>query len=144
MATGPSANSLDRFVAAQAEGVYRRALGELQAGAKRSHWMWFIFPQLAGLGRSAAAQFYAIRNLAEARDYLDHEVLGPRLVQCTEAMLSWHGQRSAEAVLGQVDAMKFRSSMTLFDAAAQDAHIFQSAIAAFYDGAADPATMERL
>lgn len=144
MATGLSADRLDRFVAAQGDGVYRRALGELEAGAKRSHWMWFIFPQLAGLGRSTAAQFYAMCDLVEARDYLDHKVLGPRLVQCTEAMLSWRGQRSAEAILGPVDAMKFRSSMTLFDAAAQDAHVFQAAIDAFYRGAADPATLERL
>ena len=110
---------LERFVAAQ-DGVIDRALAELVAGAKTSHWMWFVFPQIAGLGHSEMARRYAIADLAEARAYLAHPVLGPRLAAATEAMLGWAGRRSAETMLGGIDAIKLRSSMTLFEAAAGD------------------------
>lgn len=136
--------SLQRFVDAQ-EPVYRQALDELLAGAKRSHWMWFIFPQIAGLGRSGTAQFYAIADGAEARAYLAHPVLGPRLAECTGAMLEWAGRRSAEAILGPIDALKFRSSMTLFEVAAEGADDrYARVLEAFYSGERDRATLERL
>jgi uncharacterized protein (DUF1810 family) len=135
---------LERFVEAQ-RPAYDRALAELIAGAKRSHWMWFVFPQVAGLGRSPMAQRYAIRDEVEARRYLVHPVLGTRLAECTEAMLGWAGRRSAEAILGPIDAMKFRSSMTLFDAVAGEAdNPFARALAAFCHGERDPLTLERL
>ena len=102
--------TLERFVAAQ-EGVYDRALEELREGRKRSHWMWFVFPQIAGLGRSETARRYAIRDRGEAAAYLAHPVLGPRLVGAARAMLAHRG-RAPEAILGPVDAMKLRSSAT--------------------------------
>lgn len=107
---------LQRFVDAQRD-VYAGALAELRAGTKRSHWMWFIFPQIAGLGRSETARYYAIADLPEARGYLAHPVLGPRLAECTEAVLRWAGKRSLDNILGEVDALKFCSCMTLFEAA---------------------------
>jgi uncharacterized protein (DUF1810 family) len=125
-------NHLNRFVEAQ-HGIFDRALSELHAGRKQSHWMWFVFPQLAGLGRSATAQFYAIRSAAEAQAYLRHELLGPRLRQAAEALLPWAGKRSAEQIFGPVDAMKLRSSLTLFDAL-EPGGIFGRALAAFFDG----------
>lgn len=135
---------LDRFVAAQ-DGVIDRVLGELRAGAKTSHWMWFVFPQIAGLGHSAMAQRYAIADLTEARAYLAHPLLGPRLIEAAGAMLSWADRRSAEAVLGGIDAVKLRSSMTLFEAAAgADAFPFADCLDAFYDGERDPATLARI
>ncbi len=127
--------SLQRFHAAQAE-TYAGALAELQAGQKRGHWMWFIFPQLASLGRSGTAKFYGIADLAEARAYLADPVLGPRLIDCAQAMLE-HPHRSAEAILGPVDAMKLRSSATLFAAAATDptaAEVMNRVLATFYGG----------
>jgi uncharacterized protein (DUF1810 family) len=102
---------LERFVEAQ-RPIHDQALGELRAGAKRSHWMWFVFPQIAGLGRSPTARRYALRDAVEARAYLTHPVLGARLRECTEAMLGWAGRKSAEVILGPVDAKKFASSMT--------------------------------
>lgn len=135
---------LDRFVAAQ-DGVVDRALAELRAGAKTSHWIWFVFPQIAGLGHSMMAQRYAIADLVEARAYLAHPVLGPRLIEPTEAMLGWAGRRSAETILGGIDAIKLRSCMTLFEAAAgATAKPFADCLDAFYDGARDPATLARL
>jgi uncharacterized protein (DUF1810 family) len=135
---------LDRFIAAQ-EGVIDRALAELRAGAKTSHWMWFVFPQIAGLGYSAMAQRYAIADLAEARAYLAHPLLGARLTDATGAMLGWAGRRSAEVVLGAIDAVKLRSSMTLFEAAAgAGAAPFADCLDAFYGGDRDPATLARL
>jgi uncharacterized protein (DUF1810 family) len=134
--------ALERFVEAQ-RPIYQQALGELRAGAKRSHWMWFIFPQIAGLGRSPTAQLYAIAGEAEARAYLTHSVLGPRLRECTDAMLGWAGRKSAEAIFGPVDAQKLRSSMTLFEAAG-GGEPFAEVIDAFYGGERDPATLERL
>jgi uncharacterized protein (DUF1810 family) len=137
---------LQRFIAAQ-DGVYQLALAELIRGRKESHWMWFIFPQLAGLGRSAMAQHYAIRSLGEARGYLAHPLLGPRLAECVDAVLV-HRQRSAEQIFGAVDAMKFRSSMTLFDAAGGEARggeaRFGAALDAFFGGLKDPATLHLL
>lgn len=133
------ANRLSRFEVAQAP-FYEQALGELRAGEKASHWMWFIFPQIAGLGRSETSRVYAIAGLAEARDYLAHEVLGPRLAECTDAMLGWAGERSAEDILGETDAKKFASSMTLFEAAGGDER-FGKALDAFNNGERDKATL---
>lgn len=134
--------AFERFVEAQ-RPKYEQVLAELRAGTKRSHWMWFIFPQIAGLGRSPTAQAYAIAGEAEARAYLAHPVLGPRLRECTDAMLDWAGRKSAEAILGPIDALKFRSSMTLFEAAGGGAR-FGEAIGAFYGGERDRLTLERL
>jgi uncharacterized protein (DUF1810 family) len=106
--------------------------------------MWFVFPQIAGLGRSPTARRYALRDAVEARAYLTHPVLGARLRECTEAMLGWAGRKSADAILGSVDAMKFASSMTLFDAVAEDEDLFARALAAFNRGERDPLTLERL
>lgn len=137
-------DGLERFVEVQ-RSTYDQALAELVAGAKRSHWMWFVFPQIAGLGRSSMAQRYAIRDEVEARRYLTHPVLGARLAECTEAMLGWAGRRTAEAILGPVDAMKFKSSMTLFDAVAVSTNNpFARALAAFCHGERDPLTLELL
>ncbi|NUP58295.1 MAG: DUF1810 domain-containing protein [Pseudarthrobacter sp.] len=131
---------LDRFVSAQdAAGTYEQALGELQLGNKTGHWMWFIFPQIAGLGRSATSRTYAISSLAEARAYLDHDVLGPRLLECAQALTN-HPDRSAEDILGGVDAQKLRSSMTLFLRAAPGETVFKTVLAQFFDGQPDEAT----
>lgn len=132
---------LKRFVEAQ-EGVFDTALSELRDGAKRSHWMWFIFPQIAGLGHSPMSQRYAIRSLDEARAYLEHPMLGPRIRECVEALLVWPGRRDATAILGPVDAMKLRSSLTLFATAAPD-DVFERALTAFF-GSPDPATLRLL
>lgn len=135
---------LERFVAAQdARDTYARALEELRAGAKRSHWMWFIFPQVTGLGLSAMAREYAISGLAEARAYLDHPVLGPRLRECASALTALDGLDATE-VFGPVDAMKLRSSMTLFAAAAPDESIFTDVLAQYFGGDRDGATLSRL
>ncbi|GAB7051902.1 DUF1810 domain-containing protein [Catenuloplanes indicus] len=131
---------LQRFVDAQA-GVHERALAELTAGDKRSHWMWFVFPQLAGLGRSDMAQRYALASLDEARDYLAHPVLGPRLRACTRAVLGVR-DRTAADILGVVDAQKLRSSMTLFALAAPDETLFGEVLDRYYDGERDPLTEE--
>ncbi len=128
-------NDLDRFVRAQ-DGVYDSALGELIAGRKRTHWMWFVFPQLDGLGSSMTAQRYAIRDIEEARAYLEHPVLGPRLRECAAAMLA-HAGRDATDILGYPDDLKLRSSMTLFARAAADPAVFEQVIEAFYDGPDD-------
>ncbi|MEU4420468.1 DUF1810 domain-containing protein [Actinoplanes sp. NPDC024001] len=125
-------NDLDRFVRAQ-DGIYETALAELTAGSKRSHWMWFVFPQLAGLGSSPTAQRYAIRDLAEARAYLAHPVLGPRLTECCAALLRHEG-RDAERILGYPDDLKLRSSMTLFARAADDPALFERVLDHYYDG----------
>lgn len=135
---------LERFVAAQDRGgTYQRVLTELRAGLKVSHWIWFIFPQVAGLGFSAMAREYAISSLAEARAYLAHPVLGPRLAECAAALLAADG-KSAEDILGPVDAMKARSSMTLFAAAAPGEAIFADVLDRYYGGSADEATVTRL
>jgi uncharacterized protein (DUF1810 family) len=140
----PPPDSLARFSAAQADGVYEQALAEIEAGAKRSHWMWFVFPQLAGLGRSQASQFYGIHGRAEAEAYLADPALAARLRDCTQAMLKWAGKRSAEAILGPVDALKFSSSMTLFAEVSGDADPFAQALDSFFDGERDEATLELL
>ncbi len=133
-------SDIDRFVVAQdAGGTYAAALGELRAGRKTSHWMWFVFPQLAGLGRSSTAQAYALGSLAEARDYLAHPVLGPRLRECAAALLA-HADRRAEDVLGGTDALKLRSSMTLFARAAPEEPVFVEVLDAFYGGQSDART----
>ena len=131
---------LDRFIAAQADN-YDDALAELTHGAKRSHWMWYVFPQLAGLGRSATAQHYAIRDLDEARAYLAHPVLGSRYRACVDALLL-HRDRRAEAMLGGIDALKLRSSLTLFERAGAGERV-RAALAAFFDGP-DDATLRLL
>ncbi|MCJ2014908.1 DUF1810 domain-containing protein [Methylobacterium sp. J-076] len=132
---------LARFVAAQADTA-AQALAELRAGRKRSHWMWFVFPQIAGLGSSPMAQRYAIASLDEARAYLAHPLLGPRLRDCTTAALAAPG--SAHDVFGSPDDMKFRSSLTLFAEAAPDEPLFAKALERFYGGSKDPATLGRL
>ena len=134
---------LDRFVVAQDEGSYRAALAELRAGRKTSHWMWFIFPQVAGLGRSAAAQHFAISSLDEAQAYLRHPVLGPRLRECVQLLAALDG-KSADQILGSVDATKLRSSLTLFMAAAPDEPLFRDVLAKYFGGAADQLTLDRL
>jgi uncharacterized protein (DUF1810 family) len=135
---------LRRFVDAQSSGgVYDQAVEELRTGRKRSHWMWFVFPQIAGLGRTSTAQRYAITSLDEARAYLVHPVLGARLLQCARLLLSVEG-RSAEAILGGIDAMKLRSSMTLFREANPDEPVFTAVLDRYYDGIADPKTLEIL
>jgi uncharacterized protein (DUF1810 family) len=133
--------ALQRFVDAQAP-VYRRVVEELGRGRKASHWMWFIFPQIAGLGSSAMAQRFAIGSRAEAAAYLEHDVLGPRLVECTLLVLAARN-KSITDILGAPDDMKFRSSMTLFDAVSTQP-IFADAIAAFYPEGKDPATLSIL
>ena len=135
---------LERFVQAQeAGGTFEAALSEVRAGRKRGHWMWFVFPQIAGLGSSPTARTYAISGLEEATDYLEHPVLGARLRECTAA-LTQLDERNAPAVLGGVDAMKLRSSMTLFAAADPDEPVFRRVLDQYFDGVADPATLQRL
>jgi uncharacterized protein (DUF1810 family) len=134
---------LERFVNAQdGGGTYRRAVAELRNGRKASHWMWFIFPQIAGLGHSAMAQAYAISDLAEAQAYLAHPVLGPRLIECAEIVAAHQGL-SAEQIFGGIDAMKLRSSMTLFGYADPDQEIFKQVIDQYFDGP-DPQTERRI
>ena len=137
------ADRFAHFLAAQ-EGTHDTALEELRAGRKRSHWMWFVFPQIAGLGSSAMAHRFALSGQTEARAYAEHPVLGARLDQATQAMLGWAGTRTAEAVLGRIDAMKFRSSMTLFEASAEETRFFTAALDQFYEGTRDPLTLQRL
>jgi uncharacterized protein (DUF1810 family) len=133
---------LARFTSAQ-DGVYDRALAELRAGRKRTHWMWFIFPQIAGLGSSPAARRYAITSLAEARAYLADAVLGPRLIECASALLAVEG-RGAEEILGYPDDLKLRSSMTLFARAAPEIEVFQEVLDRFFDGKPDPQTLNKV
>lgn len=130
--------NLDRFVQAQ-EQAYASALAELRAGRKRSHWIWYVFPQLRGLGVSAMAQTYGISGLAEARAYLAHPVLGPRLIECVEAMLV-HAGTAAQTILGEVDALKFRSCLTLFAVADRLEPAFGQALQSFFGGQPDPRT----
>jgi uncharacterized protein (DUF1810 family) len=129
---------LERFVAAQ-EGVYEGALQELRAGHKTGHWIWFIFPQVVGLGRSEMSRFYGIGSLEEARAYLDHPVLGVRLRECVGAVLATSGS-TAEQIFGSLDAIKVRSSMTLFRRAAPDEPLFVEVLDRFYDGREDEGT----
>jgi uncharacterized protein (DUF1810 family) len=133
---------LQRFVDAQ-EGVFDAALSELRSGTKQGHWIWFVFPQIAGLGLSETSRRFAIRSLEEARTYLDHPLLGPRLRRSVEALLAWAGKRDPETILGSIDAMKLRSSLTLFATAAPDEPLFGRALGAFFDSP-DPETLRRL
>ncbi|WP_263091294.1 DUF1810 domain-containing protein [Curtobacterium sp. RIT-PI-V] len=132
-------DDLDRFVRAQ-DGVHDDALAELRRGRKTSHWMWFVFPQLAGLGRSATAERYGVRGLTEARAYLAHPVLGDRL-RTAAAVVAAAPALSAEALLGGTDALKLRSSMTLFARAATDPEPFAAVLDRWYGGAEDPVTV---
>jgi uncharacterized protein (DUF1810 family) len=138
-------HGLQRFVDAQEDAaIYARALEELRAGRKRSHWVWFVFPQIAGLGQSPMSQAYAIRSLDEARAYLAHPVLGPRLQECCEALLACDPAASAEQILGGIDAVKVRSSMTLFHHADPEQPLFSAVLARFYGGEPDPETERRI
>jgi len=136
------ADDLSRFVAAQRD-VYARALGEIRAGRTRSHWMWFVFPQLAGLGLSATSRRYAIRDLAEARAYLEHPILGKRLVECGEAALGVEG-RSAFEVFGSPDDMKLRSCATLFSRVSPPRSVFHRLLDKYFGGEPDDRTMSLL
>jgi uncharacterized protein (DUF1810 family) len=131
-----------RFVDAQ-RPVYSRVLEELRAGRKTSHWMWFVFPQVRGLGRSEMAEHYALLNKAEARAYLEHRLLGPRLKECVQTLLMHH-DRSALEILGSPDDLKLRSCLTVFIAVAPDAPVFQQALDWFYSGQADGRTLALL
>jgi uncharacterized protein (DUF1810 family) len=135
---------LSRFVAAQdSGGTYARAVAELRGGRKASHWMWFVFPQVAGLGYSPTSRTYAIASLAEARAYLAHPVLGARLIECAAILNNLTG-RTAEQVFGEVDAMKLRSSVTLFMRAAPGEPAFRQVLDRYFGGVPDSATDERI
>jgi len=133
---------LQRFVKAQ-DRVIDDVRAELKAGRKTSHWIWFIFPQIQWLGYSAKSRLYAINSAEEARAYLAHPLLGPRLIECTRLMLAAQG-RSAEAILGDIDELKFRSCMTLFAETCPEQPVFAEALDKFFGGVRDPATLERL
>jgi len=131
---------LERFVRAQ-ERTCQTALAEIRSGRKRSHWMWYVFPQIAGLGFSETSRRYAIRNTAEARAYLAHPLLGPRLIECFEAALSVDG-RTAHAIFGSPDDLKFRSCATLFACVAPPGSVFHRVLDKYFDGEDDPRTLE--
>jgi uncharacterized protein (DUF1810 family) len=136
--------NLERFVTAQdAGGTYDRATAELRAGRKATHWMWFVFPQIAGLGYSPTSRTYAISSLDEARAYLAHPVLGPRLIECA-AILTRVPGRTAEQIFGEVDAMKLCSSVTLFMRAAPGEAVFRQVLDRYFGGIPDPATEQRI
>jgi uncharacterized protein (DUF1810 family) len=142
--TSEDPHRLQRFVDAQDEaGTYVRALAELRGGRKTSHWIWFVFPQIAGLGHSAMSEAYAIGSLAEARAYLDHALLGPRLRESAQVLLDLEAG-SAEQILGGIDALKLRSSMTLFAHAAPAERLFQRVLDHYFEGDTDPETERRL
>ena len=135
---------LQRFVDAQDDGgTYAGALRELRNGYKRGHWMWFVFPQIAGLGRSATAQLFAISGTAEAAAYLAHPALGPRLLECARALTEL-AETDAVQVLGDIDAQKLQSSMTLFAQVAPEERVFQDVLDQFFNGIADAGTISRL
>ncbi|RYU58426.1 DUF1810 domain-containing protein [Methylolobus aquaticus] len=138
----PDRDSLERFVRAQ-EHDYSTALAELRAGLKRAHWIWFVLPQLRGLGQSHMAQVYGLANREEATAYARHPVLGPRLVECVNAILT-HADRSAVDILGDIDAIKFRSCLTLFIEVAPNEPCFRTALNVFYEGQPDTATLRLL
>jgi uncharacterized protein (DUF1810 family) len=140
MQPGDEQYQLERFVVAQDAGqTYERAVAELRQGRKTSHWMWFVFPQIAGLGQSPTSMMYAISSLAEARAYLAHPVLGPRLAECAEIVCG-APNRSAEQIFGSIDALKLRSSATLFALADPATQVFQRVLDQYFDGVPDPAT----
>jgi len=134
--------NLNRFVRAQEES-YQQALSELERGRKQSHWMWYVFPQLDGLGASPTSKFYSIKSEDEARAYLEHPVLGPRLAACAEAVLANDG-RSARAILGSPDDLKLRSCATLFAHVTTPGSVFERILDKFYDGERDAATLRLL
>ena len=136
------AYGLSRFVRAQ-KHVYADALSEITNGRKRTHWMWFVFPQLAGLGVSATSERYAIATVDEARAYLDHPILGPRLLECSESLLRVEG-RSATAILGTPDDLKLRSCATLFASVSAPGSVFDRVLEKYYGGARDPKTLRLL
>lgn len=138
-------SGLQRFVDAQEDAaIYARALAELRAGRKQSHWIWFVFPQIAGLGSSPMSRVYAIGSLEEARAYLAHPLLGRRLRESCEALLTADPGHAAATILGGIDALKVRSSMTLFARADPGEPLFPAVLDRFYDGEADPETDRRL
>lgn len=141
LSSGDDPFDLGRFVEAQ-NRLYPTVLAELRAGAKRSHWIWFVFPQLRGLGHSTTAHRFGISSLAEAKAYLEHPVLGPRLRECAALLLAIH-DRSASEILGYPDDLKVRSSMTLFARAGQD-RVFRAVLDTLYTGQEDPATLKLL
>jgi uncharacterized protein (DUF1810 family) len=143
MATASDPFDLQRFVDAQA-GVYANVTAELGAGLKTSHWMWFIFPQLKGLGRSSTALHFGLASLDEARAYWRHPVLGARLLECCALLLALPSGRSALQVLGSIDSLKLRSCLTLFERAAPSEALFGALLERFYDGERDPATLDLL
>jgi len=139
----PDPFRLQRFVDAQ-ESVWQTALSELKEGRKRTHWIWFVFPQMRGLGLSPTSEFYGVASLDEARAYLAHPVLGGRLLTCTQAALAHEGL-SANAIFGSPDDLKLRSSMTLFDAASEaEDNLYHAALRRFFEGVPDPRTLELL
>lgn len=134
--------NLNRFLYAQ-HGAYEDVLAEIRSGRKRSHWMWFIFPQLAGLAFSSTSKFYAIQSLKEAEAYLAHPELGPRLLECTDAVLRQNG-RSASQMFGHPDDLKLKSCMTLFACASEQGSVFENVLAVFYLGQRDERTLQLL
>ena len=143
MTDGLSASpELERFVAAQ-DGVYEAALAEIRAGRKRSHWMWFVFPQIDGLGFSATSKRFAVRSRAEAEAYVAHPVLGARLIECAQALLGLD-RTSAEEIFGEVDALKLRSSATLFAAVSSEGSLFHRILERYFGGAQDERTLQLL
>jgi len=140
--TASDPHQLERFVEAQAT-VYEQVLAELRAGRKYSHWIWFIFPQIAGLGHSPTAQHYAIGSMDEARAYSEHPILGPRLRECTQVVNQIEGSTIHE-ILGPPDDLKFRSSMTLFSKATTDNQVFLDALRKYFGGEPDPQTLRRI
>ena len=134
--------NLQRFIDAQ-DGIFEQAIDELRRGRKQSHWMWFIFPQLAGLGRSPTAQFFGLSSIDEARAYLAHPVLGVRLRESVEAIVPWSKRLSAEEILGPIDALKLKSSLTLFDQVEPDA-LFRTGLDRFFAGKKDERTLALL
>jgi uncharacterized protein (DUF1810 family) len=135
-------HNLLRFVDAQ-DPVFETVIAELRAGSKTSHWMWFILPQLRGLGRSPTAEYYGLASLEEARAYLAHDLLGPRLRQCVETVAPWAGKRTPEQIFGAIDATKLKSCLTLFEAASGD-ELFGRSLESFYAGERDQQTLALL
>ncbi len=141
--TGPADRfDLNRFVEAQSD-IFQRALTELKRGEKRSHWMWFIFPQIDGLGYSSTAKFYAIKSKGEAQAYLNHSLLGPRLIECSKVLLQHQGL-SASDIFGFPDDLKLRSSMTLFATVSEPNSVFSRVLGQYFEGQTDDRTLELL
>jgi uncharacterized protein (DUF1810 family) len=142
MTTAKEPKELSRFLEAQ-EGDYARALAEIRSGRKRSHWMWYIFPQIEGLGHSSTARFYAIKGIEEARAFLAHPILGALLHECVQAVLSVEG-KTAEEIFGFPDVLKLRSCATLFAQLSEQSSLFERLLQKYYGGAADEATLRLL